>query len=195
MFLQEQVSRFSRWLGKAPAHSSPRSSGQPLSAAGRRARKCQPASAHRRKATRTAMLEAMEPRCLMAADLIQIGSTYIEEDLGSDAHGDTFYVTFSGGAAGTQLTRLEIDGDLNTPGFGLGDLFFDTLESGRGADHAFPFQIEQLNTANPNASVRAFVEDGSSLLVLEFTNFVAGDLLVFSIDVDEVQYWDPSQTD
>lgn len=130
----------------------------------------------------------------MAADLIQIGSVFVEEDIGSDQHGDMFYVTFSGGAANTQLTRLTISGDLNTPGFGLGDLFFDTAETGRGADHAFAFQIEQLKTKNPNATVKATVQDGSTELLLEFTNFYAGDMLVFSIDVDEVQYWDPNET-
>ncbi len=131
---------------------------------------------------------------MMAADLIQVGAVYVEEDVGSDEHGDLFYVTFSGGAPGTQLTRLTIDGDLNTPGFGLGDLFFDTVESGYGADHAFAFQIEQFRTANPNATVSATVRDGESKLVLDFTNFAAGDLLVFSIDVDEVQFWDPNET-
>jgi serine-aspartate repeat-containing protein C/D/E len=140
-------------------------------------------------------IEAMEPRCLMAADLIQIGSVYVEEDLGSDLHGDLFYVTFQGGAPGTQLTRLTIDGDQNTPGFGLGDLFFDTVEAGIGADHAFAFQVEQFNTSNPNATVKATVQDGTTKLVLDFTNFVAGDMLVFSIDVDEVQSYDPNETD
>ncbi len=148
-----------------------------------------------RRQTRTALVEAMEPRHMMAADMIQIGAVYIEEDVGSDEHGDLFHVTFNGGAPNTQLNRLTIDGDLNTPGFGLGDLFFDTVESGRGADHAFAFQIIQLKTQNPNATVRATVQDGDSKLVLDFTNFVAGDLLVFSIDVDEVQFWDATETD
>jgi serine-aspartate repeat-containing protein C/D/E len=137
----------------------------------------------------------MEPRHMMAADLIQIGAVYVEEDTGSDAHGDMFYVTFNGGAPQTQLTRLRIDGDHNTPGFSLGDIFFDTRPGGYGADEAFGFQIVELRTQNPLASVRATVSDGSTLLILDFTNFVAGDLLIFSIDVDEVQHWDPSETD
>lgn len=144
--------------------------------------------------TRRHLIETMEPRCLMTAAPIQIGGVYIEEDGGSDVHGDSFIITFQGGAEGTQLTRLVLDGDLNEPGFGLGDLFFDTAESGLGADHAFPFQIVSLTTVNPNATVRATVQDGSTRLVLEFTNFVAGDRLVFSIDVDEVQHYDPSES-
>ncbi|WP_197356594.1 SdrD B-like domain-containing protein [Aureliella helgolandensis] len=132
---------------------------------------------------------------MMAADVINIGAVYVEEDLGSDLHGDLFYVTFNGGADNTQLSKLTFNGDLNQPGFGVGDLFFDTQDGGYGADHSFGFQIEKLQTANSNASVKATVQDGTSLLVLEFTNFVAGDLLVFSIDVDEVQYFDPAETD
>ncbi len=106
-----------------------------------------------------------------------------------------FYITFKGGAAGTQLTRLTINGDLNTPGFGLGDLFFDTVDGGYGADHSYGFQIEELRTASSNASVRATVQDGGTQLVLDFTNFVAGDTLIFTIDVDEVQSFDPNETD
>lgn len=141
------------------------------------------------------IIEAMERRLLMAADPIQIGGVYVEEDFGSDLHGDLFYVTFQGGAEGTELKRLTIDGDLNSDGFGLGDLFFDTLESGMGADHSFAFQVEELRTARAGATVRATVEDGSTRLVLDFTNFMAGDTLIFSIDVDEVQFYDPNETD
>lgn len=156
----------------------------------------QRAIGQRRKQTRTALLEAMEPRYMMAADMIQVGAVYNETDLsGGDAHGDLFYISFKGGAPDTQMTRLTIDGDQNTPGFGLGDMFFDTVAGGLGADHAFPFQIIQLKTQNPNATVKATVHDGDTKLVLDFTNFTAGDLLVFSIDVDEVQDYDPSEKD
>ena len=132
---------------------------------------------------------------MMAADMIQVGAVYVEDDIGSDEHGDLFYISFKGGAADTQLTRLTIDGDMNTPGFGLGDIFFDTAPGGYGADHAFEFKIVQLKTQNPNATVKATVKDGDTKLVLDFTNFTAGDLLVFSIDVDEVQSFDPNEKD
>ncbi len=59
----------------------------------------------------------------MTADPIWVGGVYVEEDVGSDQHGDAFHITFKGGADGTQLSRLIIDGDLNAPGFSLGDLF------------------------------------------------------------------------
>ena len=37
--------------------------------------------------------------------------------------------------------------------------------------------------------------DGQSVLILDFHGFHAGDRLVFSIDVDEVEYFDPAETD
>jgi serine-aspartate repeat-containing protein C/D/E len=137
----------------------------------------------------------MEKRHLMAADPIWVGGVYIESDVGSDLHGDLFHVTFSGGAPGTKLTRLTIDTDHGTPGFSLGDLFFDTTDTGYGADHSYPFEIVQLQTADPTARVTATVQDGGTSLVLDFTHFVAGDMLIFTIDVDEVQFFDTTETD
>ncbi len=132
---------------------------------------------------------------MLSASPLELGTVYIEEDLGSDLHGDRFEVAFAGGAADTQLTRLVISGDQNAPGFGVGDVFFDTDASGFGADHAMPFQVELLDTQDPTARVTAHVQDGQSLLAIDFYRFQAGDRLVFTIDVDEVVYFDPTQTD
>ncbi|MBP85148.1 MAG: hypothetical protein CMJ64_00260 [Planctomycetaceae bacterium] len=144
---------------------------------------------------RRCRFETMEPRRLLAADPLRVGAVYIEEDLGSDLHGDTFEITFEGGATGTELTKVVIDGDQRTPGFGFCDVFFDTDPAGNGADNALPFQLTSFTSANPNASVTATVSDGSSLLTLDLVGFKAGDKLVFSIDVDEVIDFDPNETD
>ena len=147
------------------------------------------------EAPRLRGFEIMEPRQLLAADPLYVGAVYIEEDIGSDAHGDTFELTFEGGAEGTQLTRVAIRTDQNLPGLSGGDLIFDTVEGGLGADHAFPFTLVAFQTADPQATVRATVEDGGLLLVLDLTGFHAGDKLVFTIDVDEVQGFDPAEVD
>lgn len=138
---------------------------------------------------RRSLVESLEQRVLFNVDPIWVGGVYVEADSGSDQHGDTFYVTFRGGAPGTQLTRLVIDTDQNATGLSVADNLFDTLESGLGADHAFPFQIESITAANPNAKVSAQVADGGMQLILTFENFFAGDKLRFSIDVDEVQHY------
>ncbi len=153
----------------------------------------QPARLHRTK-RRRATVEQMEHRLLFDADPIWLGGVYVESDIGHDDHGDLFYVSFKGGAAGTQLTKLTILTDQNATGLSVGDNIFDTLSSGLGADHAHGFQISKLQAANPNARVQARVDDASMSLVLTFENFQAGDLLVFSIDVDEIQHFDPSET-
>jgi serine-aspartate repeat-containing protein C/D/E len=152
------------------------------------------AAAQRSPNRRVSSLEVMEPRTLMATDTLWVGGVYFEEDAGSDLHGDLFQITFKGGAAGTELNRIIIDGDQTTPGFGAGDVFFDTVEAGLGADHAFPFRIVELVTADPTAKVTATVQDGSTRLILDFENFRAGDKLVFEIDVDEVEDYNPAET-
>ena len=80
-------------------------------------------------------------------------------------------------------------------GLSLGDVIFDTAPTGLGADAAAAFHVEQLISSNPNARVDAHVNDGESILVLDFYGFGAGDKLVFSIDVDEVQFFETSETD
>ena len=139
--------------------------------------------------------ELMEPRQLLSVAPLYVGAVYIEEDTGSDISPDTFELTFVGGAPGTQMTRVEINTDQNAPGLSNGDLIFDTVQGGLGADLAHPFVLVALQTADPHASVRATVEDGGMLLVLELTGFRAGDKLIFTIDVDEVVRFDPRQTD
>ena len=139
------------------------------------------------KSVRHSIVESLEARILFNVDPLWVGGVYVEEDNGGDAHGDSFYVTFRGGAAGTQLTRLIIDTDQGSPGFSSGDNLFDTVEGGLGSDHAFPYKLEQLTAQSANARVRVEVTDGGMQLILTFENFFAGDKLKFSIDVDEIQ--------
>ncbi|MEI7460930.1 MAG: SdrD B-like domain-containing protein [Pirellula sp.] len=141
------------------------------------------------KLVRHSTVETLENRTLFNVDPIWVGGVYVEEDQGGDSHGDSFYVTFRGGANGTQLTRLVIDTDQGAPGYSSGDNIFDTVESSSslGADHAFPYKLESITAVSPNARVIVEVSDGGTQLVLNFENFVAGDKVKFSIDVDEIQ--------
>ncbi|MFV1964384.1 MAG: SdrD B-like domain-containing protein [Pirellulaceae bacterium] len=155
--------------------------------------------ARRRRLERDGLLrcrfETMEPRVLLDADPLQIGAVYLEEDLGTDVRGDAFHLTFEGGVAGTELTRIVIDGDQDNPGFGRGDVFFDTESTGFGADNAIPFTVTAFSdrSVQPIANVR--VEDGTSRLIIDFNGFQTGDRLEFGIDVDEVEDFDPQETD
>ena len=144
-----------------------------------------------RSPLRHSTFETMEPRLMFDAAPIWVGGVYVESDQGGDQHGDSFYIAFNGGAPNTQLTRVVFNTDQNASGLGVADNLFDTADGGLGADHSFPFKIEQLVARDPNAKVTASVTDGSLQLILTFENFYAGDRLVFSIDVDEVQHFDP----
>ena len=131
--------------------------------------------------------ERLEDRCLLASDVLQLGVVYVENDFGSDASGDTLEITFDQGAPHTQLTRMIVNGDHHNIGFDAGDIIFDVHSQGIGADQGFPFTISQLVTKHPGATVTATVNDGSSVLILDFQDFVAGDRVVLELDVDEVE--------
>ncbi|HND53022.1 MAG TPA: SdrD B-like domain-containing protein, partial [Pirellulaceae bacterium] len=128
----------------------------------------------------------------MAVAPIHVGVTYTEEDGGADLHGDLFEVQFEGGAPGTQLTRLVLNTDQNSPGYSVGDMIFDTVKGGYGADEAYPMTIVSQQGIG---QVTWQVEDGGQSLVLQFTGFDAGEKFVFSIDVDEIQQIDGPVTD
>ncbi|MEM8680263.1 MAG: SdrD B-like domain-containing protein, partial [Planctomycetota bacterium] len=142
-----------------------------------------------RAATRLGM-ETMEPRCLLTVNPINIGAVYIEQDIGTDDTGDSFLVTFDGGVPETELRRLTIDGDQQISGFGVGDVFFDVDTQGLGADQSFDFQVT--NQAGIDQVV-ATVADGGTRLVIDLVGFDAGEVLEFSIDVDEVEDYDPDE--
>ena len=129
---------------------------------------------------------------MLSVNPIHVGAIYIEQDIGTDATGDSFIISFHGGASSTQLDRVTISGDQAIVGFGIGDVFFDIADTGLGADGAFDFVVTSQSGID---QVSATVGDGGLELVLEFVGFDAGEHLGFSIDVDEVEDFDPSQTD
>lgn len=140
---------------------------------------------------------------MLTADPLLVGGVYTEIDSGNDSHGDTFEISFVGGAQDTVLTRLVIDGDQvanfqNTPGFSSGDVFFDVAPGGRGVDNSFPFSLESVVDAagnvKSNVSATASIVDGETLLAVDLTGVNAGDILTFSIDVDEAEIVDPRLT-
>ena len=173
------------WGKRADAPQTPVVSAPKLA---RRRRKAATAD----KGSRHCRFERMEERQMLDADPLKLGVIYIEEDGGSDLHGDTFEVQFQGGAPGTELSRVVLNGDHGPQGLSVGDMIFDTVHGGLGADQAYAFQLVSVTGGG---NVTAHVADGSSQLILDFTGFHAGDKLRFSIDVDEIQQFDPAVTD
>src|SRR5262249_43625045 len=68
-----------------------------------------------RRSARRCQVEELESRRLMSATTnnphVVLGAVYFEEDSGDDNQPDTIQVTFNGGAAGTTLNSLTINGD------------------------------------------------------------------------------------
>lgn len=138
--------------------------------------------------------EQLEPRRMMTAAPIHVGIVYLETDylesdsgFGSDEISDRFIMSFTGGAAGTQMTEFRLSTDKDKDGMSIGDLIFDTAPGGRGKEGWHPFAVTKIDSiTGDRVNVTADVIDGTTELVVRLTNFKAGDLLEFSIDLDEV---------
>jgi len=145
--------------------------------------------------TRKFSIEALESRQLMAADVVPqvlLGSVYFEEATGDDSRPDVIQVTFEGGAAGTTLTKLVIDGDKDGLGLSTGDIFFDIEEGGLGAfgDVGFSILSHQGFTVSSVAVI-----DGGTKIEFTFSGFDAGEIFEFSLDADEAQFVSGSTVD
>ncbi len=143
------------------------------------------------RTSRRCQIESLESRQLMAADLVPqvlLGSVYFEEATGDDSQPDVIEVSFVGGAAGTTLDRLVINGDKREDGLTDGDIFFDTAAGGFGA---FEYAGLKVTSANGFTVNSVTVTDGGSQIVFTFSGFDAGEKLVFSVDADEAQYVGP----
>ncbi len=147
------------------------------------------------RSPRRCQIEELESRRLMATDVVPhvlLGSVYWEEATGDDSKPDILQVSFVGGAQGTTLNRITINGDKRQDGLSDGDIFFDTAAGGLGAFQYDGLKIESANGFTVNGVT---VVDGGSQIVFDLSGFDAGEKLVFSIDADEAQYVDGSNVD
>ncbi|MFV2069390.1 MAG: collagen binding domain-containing protein, partial [Pirellulales bacterium] len=138
------------------------------------------------RASHKPTIELLETRQLLAGDLL-FGSVYFEEATGDDSEGDAIVVTFLGGAEGTQLNRLIIDGDKKGDGPTEGDVFFDTESGSPGAFQHVGLSIESQDGFEVTG---VSVVDGGNQIVLDFSGFDPGERLVFTVDADEISFID-----
>lgn len=145
---------------------------------------------NKKEVLRRCHFEIMEQRRVLSADPVIAGVTYLEGDEGQDTTPDYFEVTFTGGAETTQLTQFTINGDQDLSGnLSDGDMFFDvgSGQPGTGGHHAFQFDAAGSQGITSADILGVKVSDDGLSLVVDVQNFEAGDKLVFSIDVDEVE--------
>ena len=139
---------------------------------------------------RKCYFEVMEQRRVLSADPVIAAVTYVEGDDGQDTAPDHFEVTFEGGADTTQLTQFSINGDQDLSGaHSSGDVFFDNTGQFPGTGQHHDFQFDAVNSQGIEASdvQSVSVSDDGLLLIVEVSNFEAGDVFAFTIDVDEVE--------
>ena len=139
---------------------------------------------------RKCYFEVMEQRRVLSADPVIAAVTYLEGDDGQDTSPDHFEVTFEGGAETTQLTQFSINGDQDLSGaHSSGDVFFDVNDQlpGTGQHHDFQFDAENSQGVDASDVQSVTVSDDGLSLIVEVTNFEAGDVFAFTIDVDEVE--------
>lgn len=140
---------------------------------------------------RICRFEEVESRRLMVADL-HVGSVYYEQAAGDDAQPNILQFTFEGGAPGTQMTRIVIDGDKDGAGKSSGDVFFDTAPGGFGVFQSNPLKIISHDGFNVLSTQ---VTDGGMKLIIDLAGFEVGETLVLSVDVDEYQFVSGNEID
>jgi len=124
-----------------------------------------------RTAPRRCQMEELEPRRLFAVDVaphVLLGSVYFEEATGDDSKPDVIQVSFNGGAVGTTLNKLTINGDKRQDGLTDGDIFFDTAAGGLGA---FKYAGLSMVSANGFTVNSVTVVDGGTQIIFDLTGF------------------------
>ncbi len=104
-------------------------------------------TATRNVGPRICRFEQIERRELLnGAPVLQLGAVYDDAHSGLDVVPNTFTVTWSGGAAGTELKQLTISTDPNgNPVVQTGDPFFNTSPGAPGVYGSNPLAIASHN--------------------------------------------------
>ncbi len=139
---------------------------------------------------RRCYFEVMEQRRVLSADPVVAAVTYLEGDAGQDTTPDHFEVSFVGGAESTSLTQFSINGDQDgSGGLSDGDMFFDVAPGLPGTGGYHGFQFDATNSQGITAAdIQSFEVSADGLqLTVSAENFTSGDVLAFTLDVDEVE--------
>ncbi|MGA2797721.1 MAG: SdrD B-like domain-containing protein [Thermoguttaceae bacterium] len=139
-------------------------------------------------------IEQMEQRQLLSisAPVLNVGAAYYEPHSGTDSVGNLIYISWDGGAPGTQLTDITIDTHKNaaiTQDAAKspvdGDMFFHTALGGpTGTMAGVPLSIVEQTGVG---TVSVDVNNNSTLMTIHCTNFQANGRLVLRINVDEMR--------
>ncbi|MDR0704977.1 MAG: hypothetical protein LBF88_08315, partial [Planctomycetaceae bacterium] len=149
---------------------------------------------------RVCRIEEMEPRELLsvtpyvAPDPINVGLVYHEdyyEGLSNDEGdigGDTFIISWNGGAEGTTLDKVVIDLNKNPAFPNSSSVYFNIdgkIPNHDGTYYNFDADIDA-NYGNEIEVKSANVSVNGKILTIEFDGFTADKTFYFKIDVDEI---------
>jgi protocatechuate 3,4-dioxygenase beta subunit len=132
--------------------------------------------------SRICRFEPLETRqYLSAVPPIYLGAVYHEDGMQSGQAADTMMISFVGGVAGTQLNTITIDVGKSSSG-----IFFHTSSTGAG-DNTYPaYPVTIVDQGNVGSVSFQQPADGSTVLTLQCTNFVAGDVLTISFGLNQM---------
>ncbi len=138
---------------------------------------------------RVCRFEQMEPRQLMTAAPPQIhfGSVFFDPAPGTNTTPSTIQVTFVGGAPGTQLSQLVIDGSKNQLGLAVGDIVWQT-PGGPSQSGQSPLTVV---SSNGFQVLNETAVDGGTQIIFTLNGFVSGDKLVLTDNAEQVTAIDP----
>jgi serine-aspartate repeat-containing protein C/D/E len=156
-----------------------------------------PGGIARRALKRKCRIEKLQDRRPMAAD-IHLGAVYYEDTTdGEDTTPDVIDVSWTGGPAGAELTKVVIDMDKNGNGvLDPGETFFDTAGTNFGVGQFGSADLQLvangftiLSTSALGGSGVPGDWDGATGIVINLAGFTAGKHLLVKVDVDEAGFF------
>ena len=139
---------------------------------------------------RLAGAELLESRCLLSVNPLDFGVVYYEgtrteSGSGIDSAADYIYVSFAGGADGTQLKSLTID--LAMYGLDARHAYVDLGPNNpAGVTGAYGFHPFEIFSSDGFSVTNYSITRENTLITIHFDSFTAGDLLIIKLDVDEM---------
>ncbi len=139
---------------------------------------------------RVCRFEQMEPRQLMTAAPPQIhfGSVFFDPAPGTNTAPNTIQITFVGGAPGTELSQLVIDGSKNQLGLAVGDIVWKS-PGGPSQSGQSPLTVV---SSNGFQVLNETAVDGGTQIILTLSGFVSGDKLVLTDNAERITAIDPA---
>ena len=141
--------------------------------------------------SRICRFEPLETRQYLSATPLNFGAVYLESGMQSGQAPNQMSITFDGGPAGTQLNTITID---VSKGSSASDIFFHTTNSGPGTNSYPAYPVAIVNQGSIGSVTFVQPADGSTVLTLQCTNFVAGDVLTISFGLNQTTQFGPNPT-